>query len=98
MEDAPLKKPRAWKRTIYGGLIRPENEGQEVTLLGWVQRSRDMGHLLFVDLRDREGLAQVVFSPERPDLLEAATPAGYVVGIRALSAKRAPGGHQGDGH
>ncbi|OGD09210.1 MAG: aspartate--tRNA ligase [Candidatus Aminicenantes bacterium RBG_13_62_12] len=92
MEDAPLKKPRAWKRTIYGGLIRPENEGQEVTLLGWVQRSRDMGHLLFVDLRDREGLAQVVFSPERPDLLEAAKKLRpeYVVGIRGLVRKREP--------
>ena len=92
MEDAPSKKTRPWQRTIYCGLIRPENEGQEVTLLGWVQRSRDMGHLLFVDLRDREGIVQVVFSPERPDLLEAAKKLRpeYVVGIRGLVRKREP--------
>ena len=86
MEDAPSKKPQAWRRTTYCGLIRPENEGKEVTLFGWVQRLRDMGHLLFVDLRDREGVAQVVFSPDRPALLEAAKKLRpeYVVAIGGL--------------
>jgi aspartyl-tRNA synthetase len=93
MEDASSSKSRSCKRTIYGGLIRAAHDGQEVMLLGWVQKQRDMGHLLFIDLRDREGIAQVVFSPDRPDLLEAAKKLRpeYVVGIRGLVRKRAPG-------
>jgi aspartyl-tRNA synthetase len=93
MEDASLSQFRSWKRTIYCGLIRAEHAGREVTLFGWVQKQRDMGHLLFVDLRDREGVAQVVFSPDRPDLLEAAKKLRpeYVVAIRGLVRKRGPG-------
>jgi aspartyl-tRNA synthetase len=93
MEDASLSLSRSWKRTIYCGLIRAEHAGREATLFGWVQKQRDMGHLLFVDLRDREGVAQVVFSPDRPALLEAAKKLRpeYVVGIRGLVRKREPG-------
>jgi aspartyl-tRNA synthetase len=58
------------KRTDYCGGLRASDEGREVVLCGWVQRVRDMGQLLFVDVRDREGLAQVVFQSGRPDLVE----------------------------
>ena len=61
-----------WKRTDYCGDLRPSDEGREVTLAGWAQRVRDMGNLLFIDLRDRQGVVQVVFSTADPALLEEA--------------------------
>jgi aspartyl-tRNA synthetase len=92
MEDNRSNTTPLWPRTDYCGLIRPGREGQEVTLYGWVQRQRDMGSLAFVDLRDREGIVQVVFSSERSELLEAAKRLRpeYVIGIRGVARKREP--------
>jgi aspartyl-tRNA synthetase len=59
-------------RTHYCGDLRPRLVGREVALCGWVHRRRDHGGVIFIDLRDREGLAQVVFDPDRPESFKIA--------------------------
>ncbi|NHZ96694.1 aspartate--tRNA ligase [Massilia sp. CCM 8734] len=59
-------------RTNYCGLVTEELLGQTVSLCGWVHRRRDHGQLIFIDLRDREGLVQVVCNPEQAEMFKVA--------------------------
>ena len=59
-------------RSIYCGQLNKTHVDQEVELCGWINKRRDLGGLIFVDLRDREGLVQVVFDPEIEGLMETA--------------------------
>ncbi|MBF1999912.1 MAG: aspartate--tRNA ligase [Synechococcales cyanobacterium M58_A2018_015] len=80
-------------RTHYCGQLRAEHVGQTVTLFGWVDRRRDHGGVIFVDLRDRTGIAQIVSDPERtPDSYDAADGLRneYVVKIVGRVTKRPP--------
>ncbi|MGH9338374.1 MAG: aspartate--tRNA ligase [Acidobacteriota bacterium] len=60
------------QRTTYCGLINEEHIGQTVNVMGWVDRVRDLGNLIFIDLRDREGTLQVVVDPTQATALEKA--------------------------
>ncbi len=85
---------RPWQRTHSCGELRLEHEGQEVWLAGWVLRRRDHGGLIFVDLRDRSGVVQVVFSPETG--AEAFATAErirpeFVLALRGQVRRRLPG-------
>lgn len=59
-------------RTTYSGLVDEKLIGQTVTLYGWAHRRRDHGGVIFIDLRDREGLVQVVCDPDRPEVFATA--------------------------
>jgi aspartyl-tRNA synthetase len=78
-------------RTHTCGELRPEHAGQETVLAGWVHRRRDHGPLIFIDLRDRYGLTQVVFdsamAPEAHAVASQARPE-YVLQVRGLIGKR----------
>ncbi len=83
-----------WKRTHYCGDLKAEDEGREVVLMGWVQRRRDHGGVIFVDLRDRAGIAQVVFNPEfAPQAHEKAHAlrSEWVLAVRGKVRKRPEG-------
>jgi aspartyl-tRNA synthetase len=83
-----------WRRSHTCGELRRSHAGAPATLMGWVHRVRDHGGVLFVDLRDRHGLTQVVFRPERDGapLIERATRLGleYVIAVRGIVAGRPP--------
>jgi len=83
-----------WKRTHNCNQLTSANIGEEVTIMGWVQFRRDHGGLIFIDLRDREGLTQTVFSPEEaPEAHERAHAIRneYVVALRGIVRHRPEG-------
>lgn len=81
------------KRTTYCGLVTEAFLGQEITLKGWVNNRRDLGGLIFVDLRDREGIVQVVFNPafsEEALKIAETVRSEYVVEVQGTVTKRDP--------
>ena len=79
------------KRTHYCGALRATDAGRDVTVMGWVHRRRDLGKLLFLDVRDRAGLVQVVFNKEaKPEAHAKAEQARseYVVAVEGKVVKR----------
>src|SRR5438477_40668 len=81
------------KRTHRAGELRAEHTGQQVILMGWVHRRRDFGPLTFIDLRDREGVTQVVFNEERNQASHAKAKrlrTEFVCAVRGNVVKRSP--------
>lgn len=79
------------KRTTYSGSVTEEYIGQTVTLNGWVQKRRDLGGLIFIDLRDREGVVQIVFNPDfSEEALKIADKvrSEYVIQVKGQVTKR----------
>jgi aspartyl-tRNA synthetase len=83
-----------WRRTDTNGALRRQDVGRDVTLMGWVQARRDLGGLIFIDLRDRDGVTQIVCNPQdAPGAAEAAgqVRSEYVIAVRGRVAERPAG-------
>jgi aspartyl-tRNA synthetase len=80
-------------RSHYCGQVNESDIGQEIEVCGWVHRRRDHGGVIFIDLRDREGLLQVVFDPDRPDIFADAERirGEYVLAIKGIVRPRPEG-------
>ncbi|MCO4759170.1 MAG: aspartate--tRNA ligase, partial [Oceanospirillaceae bacterium] len=80
-------------RSHYCGDLRKEHVGEEITLNGWVHRRRDHGGVIFLDVRDREGLTQVVFDPDREESFALADSVRneFVIEVRGLVRDRPEG-------
>ncbi len=80
-------------RTHYCGEVDETLVGQEIEVCGWVHRRRDHGGVIFIDLRDREGLLQVVFDPDRPEIFAEAERirSEYVLKVKGLVRPRPEG-------
>ncbi|HVN85756.1 MAG TPA: aspartate--tRNA ligase [Candidatus Binatia bacterium] len=82
-----------WQRTCYGGTVRAADEGRAVVVMGWVHSRRDHGGVVFVDLRDRTGLLQVVFNPERSPAAHRVAEdmrGEFVIAVRGTVVRRSP--------
>jgi aspartyl-tRNA synthetase len=81
-------------RTHYCGLTTEALLGQTVSLCGWVHRRRDHGGVIFIDLRDREGLVQVVCDPDRAEVFKAAEAVRNEFCLRVTGVVGSPGRHR----
>jgi aspartyl-tRNA synthetase len=80
-------------RSSYAGLVSEQLMGQTVTLMGWAHRRRDHGGVIFIDLRDREGIVQVVCDPDRPEMFKTAEGVRNEFCLKVVGLVRArPGG------
>ncbi|MDR1941081.1 MAG: aspartate--tRNA ligase [Endomicrobium sp.] len=81
------------KRSGYCGQIREDSIGKELTVFGWVHSRRDHGGVIFIDLRDREGILQVVFQPENKEIFAVAEHirSEYVLSVKGLLRQRPQG-------
>ncbi|MFP4159690.1 MAG: aspartate--tRNA ligase [Desulfobacterales bacterium] len=82
------------RRTHHCSALGIADEGSEVVLMGWAQRRRDHGGVIFIDLRDRQGITQVVFNPERDSAVHEKAHAirnEYVLAVRGVVEKRPEG-------
>lgn len=87
-----MKFVRELKRTDYCGNITSQHIGKKVVLMGWVNTRRDHGSLIFIDLRDREGLVQVVFDPNKSETASSKELRGeYVVALEGVVRIRPDG-------
>jgi aspartyl-tRNA synthetase len=85
-------------RTTYCGLVSETLMGQTVTLMGWAHRRRDHGGVIFIDMRDREGLVQVVFDPDRADSFKIAEDVRNEFCLKVTGVVRArPAGTENNG-
>ncbi len=94
VEPNPVEPMAGWKRTHSCGALRATDAGKTVTLMGWVFRRRDHGGLIFVDIRDREGITQCVFNPGDGPLAHAKVQGvrgEFVVAVRGSVAPRPVG-------
>src|ERR1700681_2130011 len=83
-----------WQRTDYCGALRSSDAGREVALFGWVASRRDHGGLVFIDLRDREGIVQLVFNPAHDadaHLVAAAARSEYYIAVKGIVVPRRDG-------
>ena len=86
--------PGGWRRSHSCGALRAAEAGRTATLMGWAHRRRDHGGLIFVDLRDREGITQLVFNPTVDAAAHAAAGrirAEFVLAVRGLVQRRPEG-------
>lgn len=82
---------KGMKRSCYCSTLRMEQIGQEVTLFGWVQRQRDLGSLIFIDLRDRSGIVQLAFDETTEEAVfqkAASVHSEFVLGVKGIVAER----------
>lgn len=89
-----LEGLNGWKRTHLCGVLRSSDVGQEVVLMGWVDRRRDHGGLIFLDLRDCSGRVQIVFNPQKAkEVYKKAKElkSEYVIAVKGKVERRPPG-------